>query len=585
MKLTRIKIENYRSIKSLEFRPKKLCAIVGENNVGKSNIFSALNFILGPTFPTEKGLGNDDFYLRDPKKKIKIEVDLEIFESASPENITLSFSWDDTAKGGPRYSLRKFSNSHPSYINDEERQEYALVHLGADRKISEYMPSNRWTLLGRLLLDINEEFKSDPSRVVNFEAEMKKIRDELLFNVEGFRELVKIVKDESARQLSKSPDDFEVDFQLYDPWHFYRTLQIIVKEAIKKGEDKMSFQASQMGMGLQSSLTIALLRAYAKIKKSDTAVIAIEEPEIFLHPQAQRHFYNLLRKIAYPSHDEGIQIIYCTHSPLFVDVEYFDEVCLVRKDFDEKGEATTTVTQLNVQSFIEDLKARKDKDATEESIRERFRNAFTPRRNEGFFAKKVVLVEGETEEYALSIYADALGYNFDSNGISVISVGGKNELDRLFRIFNEFAIPSYIIFDGDKGKDPDEKSKEQTQQLLKMFNEPDNGPDNYYPATNVKDRYAVFEVDFETTLKKEQPLYARFETDAKRELGLKDDEGKGMRARLAAIKLINKGQAENDRSKYIPPTIKKIVEKIKSLSWYGSVLKKVEETAEEDIPF
>ncbi len=581
MKLTRIKIENYRSIKSLELKPKKLCAIVGENNVGKSNIFSALNFILGPTFPTEKGLGNDDFYLRDPERKIKIEVDLEIFESDTPQNITLSFSWDDTARGGPRYSLRKFSNSYPSYINDEERQKYALVHLGADRKISEYMPSNRWTLLGRLLLDINEEFKSDSSRVANFEAEMKKIRDDLLFNVEGFRELVEIVKDESASQLSKSPDDFEVDFQLYDPWHFYRTLQIIVKEAIKRDEDKMSFQASQMGMGLQSSLTIALLRAYAKIKKLNKAVIAIEEPEIFLHPQAQRHFYNLLREIAYPSLDKGIQIIYCTHSPLFVDVEYFDEVCLVRKDIDEEGETTTTVKQLNIADFIEDLKARWKIDATEESIRERFRNAFSPRRNEGFFAKKVIIVEGETEEYALPIYGDALGYNFDSNGISVISVGGKNELDRLFRIFNEFAIPSYIIFDADKGKDRDGNSKKQTKRLLEIFNEPVDD----YPPTNAKDRYTVFQIDFETTLKEEQTLYTRFENDAKRELGLKDDEGKGMRARLVAKKLINKGLAENDKAKYIPLTIKKIVEKIKSLSWYGSVLKKVEEIAEEDIPF
>lgn len=395
MKIARVKIENYRSIKSLEFRPKKLCAIVGENNVGKSNIFSALNFILGPTFPTEKGLGNDDFYLRDPERKIKIEVNLEIFENDTPESITISFSWDDTARGGPRYSLRKFSNSYPSYINDEERQKYAFVHLGADRKISEYMPSNRWTLLGRLLLDINEEFKSDSSRVANFEAEMKKIRDDLLFNVEGFRELVEIVKDESASQLSKSPDDFEVDFQLYDPWHFYRTLQIIVKEAIKQGEDKISFQASQMGMGLQSSLTIALLRAYAKIKKSDKAVIAIEEPEIFLHPQAQRHFYNLLRDIAYPSFEEGIQIIYCTHSPLFVEVEYFDEVCLVRKDIDEEGETTTTVKQLNIEDFIEDLKARWNIDATEESIRERFRNAFLRKEMKAFLQRKWLSLRGK----------------------------------------------------------------------------------------------------------------------------------------------------------------------------------------------
>lgn len=581
MRITRVRIENYRSIKSLEFRPKKLCAIVGENNVGKSNIFSALNFILGPSFPTEKTLDNDDFYLRDPGRKIKIEVDLDILENNSHQNITLSFAWDNTARGGPRYSLRKYSNSYPSYVNDEERQKYAFVHLGADRKISEYMPSNRWTLLGRLLLDINDEFKSDSSRIANFETEMKKIRDDLLFNVEGFRELVEIVKAESASQLSKSPDDFEVDFQLYDPWHFYRTLQIIVKEAIKRGEDKMSFQASKMGMGLQSSLTIALLRAYAKIKKSNKAVIAIEEPEVFLHPQAQRHFYNLLREIAYPSLDEGIQVIYCTHSPLFVEVEYFDEVCLIRKEIDEEGEATTTVTQLNIQDFIADLKARWGKEGTEESIREHYRNAFNPRRNEGFFAKKVIIVEGETEEYALPIYADALGYNFDSNGISIISAGGKNELDRLFKIFNEFKIPSYIIFDGDKGKDKDGNSKEQTKRLLEMFNE---SPVDY-PPTNVKSRFAVFQVDFETTVKEEQSLYASFEDDAKQQLGLRDDQGKGMRARLVAKKIVNKGNAEGDKAKYIPSTIKKIVEAIKNLSWSGSVLKKLEETTKEEIPF
>jgi len=582
MKITRIKIENYRSIKSFEFSPQNLCAIIGENNVGKSNIFHALNFILGPTFPTEKGLGNDDFYLREPERRIKIEVDLELFENSLDRNITLSFGWDDTARGGSRYSLRKFINGSASYLNDDERQKYALVHLGTDRKISEYMPSNRWTLLGRLLLDINEEFKSDPSRIANFEAEMKRIRDDFLFNVEGFCNLVEIVKEESANQLSKSPDDFEVDFQLYDPWHFYRTLQIIVKEVIKQNEDKMSFQASQMGMGLQSSLTIALLRAYAKIKKSNKAIIAIEEPEIFLHPQAQRHFYNLLREIAYPPSREGIQIIYCTHSPLFVDVEFFDEVCIVRKVPDEEGEWTTTVTQVDIQDFIDDLKARwAIKDLTKTSIRERFRNAFNPKRNEGFFAKKIVIVEGETEEYALSIYADALGYNFDSNGVSIISAGGKNEIDRLFRVFNEFKIPCYIIFDGDKGKDPNGDSKKQTKRLLEMFNEKTDD----YPPTTVTNRYAVFELDFENTLKKEQSIYEEFETQAKRELGLKDDEGKGMCARLTAKKMINKGIDEDDKTKYIPATIKKIIAVIKNLSWHGSVLRKVEQTTEEDFPF
>lgn len=572
MKITGIRIENYRSIKALEFKPKQLCAMVGENNVGKSNIFSALNFVLGPTYPTERGLTKDNFYLRDDRKKIKIEIDLEITKTTIPENIVISFSWDTSARGGARYSLRMLKKGSPPYINDEQRQQYAIVHLGADRKITENMPSNRWTLLGRLLLDINEEFKSDPVRNNNFEAEMKRIRDDILFNIDSFRDLVATVKSESASQLNKSPDDFEVDFQLYDPWHFYKTIQIIVKEIVKQGQDKMGFQALQMGMGVQSSLTIALLRAYAKIKKSDKAVIAIEEPEIFLHPQAQRHFYKLLREIAYPLSGEGIQIIYCTHSPLFVDVEYLDEVCLARKTMDAEGETNTTVVHLNIQDFVDDLKVRRGIDATLDSIREHYRNAFNPKRNEGFFAKKVIIVEGDTEEYAIPIYADALDYNFDSNGISIIGAGGKNELDRLFRVFNEFTIPTYIVFDGDLGKDKEGDSKKETKRILEILKQQ---PIQDYPATSVTEKCAIFQVDFETTMKEEQPLYDKLEKEARTELGLKSDEGKGMCARLVAQKLISQGiQDSGDKSRYIPDTIKKIVQTIANLTWCGPVLKK-----------
>jgi len=580
MKITRIKIENYRSIKSLEFKPKRLCALIGENNVGKSNILSALNFVLGPAYPTERGITLDDFYMRDPNRRINIEIDLEIDESDFTQEITLIFGWDEEARSGPRYSLRKIIDSFPYYINDEERQQYSLVHLRADRKISEFMPSNRWTLLGRLLLDINEEFKADRERVNRFETDMKRIRDDILFDVEGFKDLIQMVKEESATQLNKSPDDFEVDFQLYDPWHFYRTLQIIVKETIKQGTDKMGFQASQMGMGLQSSLTIALLRAYARIKKANKAVIAIEEPEIFLHPQAQRHFYNLLREIAYPSNGKGVQVIYCTHSPLLIDVEYFDEICLVRKEMDFEGEYTTAVCQLNIKDFIDDLKVRWNINATELSLRERYRNAFNPKRNEGFFAKKVVLVEGETEEYSLPIYAKALGYDFDSNGISIIPVGGKNELDRLFRVFNELKIPTYIIFDGDKGKDEDGNSKEQTKRLLEMFDEPIID----YPNTSVTSKYTVFRVNYETTLREEIPLYSELEKEARKILGLKSDEGKGMCARLVARKIVEKGKMEGNKTKYIPPTICKIIETLKTLMWHGSVLRKIEDD-ENDFSF
>ena len=42
MALSRVVIENYRSIARCEFTPSKLTALVGENNAGKTNILRAI---------------------------------------------------------------------------------------------------------------------------------------------------------------------------------------------------------------------------------------------------------------------------------------------------------------------------------------------------------------------------------------------------------------------------------------------------------------------------------------------------------------------------------------------------------------
>ncbi len=54
MKIKKIQIKNYRSIKELEFEPQSLCALVGENNSGKSNILNAIDLLLGESWPSVK---------------------------------------------------------------------------------------------------------------------------------------------------------------------------------------------------------------------------------------------------------------------------------------------------------------------------------------------------------------------------------------------------------------------------------------------------------------------------------------------------------------------------------------------------
>ncbi|NIN69983.1 MAG: AAA family ATPase, partial [Anaerolineae bacterium] len=59
-----------------------------------------------------------------------------------------------------------------------------------------------------------------------------------------------------------------------------------------------------------------------------TTVFAIEEPELYLHPQCQRTYRSVFTEIA-----GGVdQVIYSTQSSLFVDIGRFDEVCIMRRE-------------------------------------------------------------------------------------------------------------------------------------------------------------------------------------------------------------------------------------------------------------
>jgi predicted ATP-dependent endonuclease of OLD family len=119
--------------------------------------------------------------------------------------------------------------------------------------------------------------------------------------------------------------------------------------------------------------------------------------------------------------------------------------------------------------------------------------------NEGFFADVVVLVEGEDDRAAVVGMAAALGYDLEShggNGVAVIPCMGKANLDRPMLIFQMLGIPTYIVWDSDKGKDG--ARPEINRCLLRLAEQAEED----WPAM-VAGRFACFECDLETTLKTE----------------------------------------------------------------------------------
>ena len=143
---------------------------------------------------------------------------------------------------------------------------------------------------------------------------------------------------------------------------------------------------------------------------------------MFLHPQMQRSLYKTLHKIG-----ETNQVIYTTHSPHFVSVPDYRDVLLVRRN--EEG---TYVVQSSL--------------SADNKRRQKFLKELDPERSELFFAKRLLLVEGDTEKLALPEYAAGLDIDLDRAGATIVEVGGKRNLKDFAELAISFQIPTGIVY-------------------------------------------------------------------------------------------------------------------------------------------
>ena len=242
--------------------------------------------------------------------------------------------------------------------------------------------------------------------------------------------------------------DTKIDIQISPP---------NVEDIFKVGanvslDDGIKTDITRKGHGLQRALIFALIKAWAKVLKlereeeekkegsnrkgSKSTYFIFEEPELFLHPQAQKELFASLVNL---SNDES-QVVLCTHSSSFLDLTFHKSICIVKKESIEIG---TKVLQ--------------------------FTNDIFDERSELFFAKKVILVEGQTDKTVIPMLAkdlDIFRYDF-----TIIDCGSKDSIPLYINLLNKFKIKYSVVYDKDHQAGKSEQAIESADKISLIIEE------------------------------------------------------------------------------------------------------------------
>lgn len=405
-----------------------------------------------------------------------------------PAKADLEAALEPYVPGDVRYSLAAVQAAQQAYIDanpDDIELEYILEAgnlLGRVNVASGVLPE---AFLIPAIRDLNEETKTKSTTL--FGRLLARAMGEMAETDENFQN-VKAELETIVRRLNRQEgEDDERPQQLRDleagleselaDWDVKLNISISAPEIEKVFElgttldvdDGLVTPAEEKGNGLQRAIIFALTRSWAKALStrpgnaevtprgaSDSVYLLIEEPELYLHPHAQRALSSNLRDIANTAHH---QIFLCSHSPQFIDILSHRDIAIVEKIDSGLG---SCVRQSDVALFEGEANINRKR-------RFNLGHWINPERAELFFARKVIFVEGATEKVALPYLAEKIGV-FDV-GVSVVDCGSKFNLPVYMELAGSFEIEHCVLHDEDPVVDGLEGDRLQSANRTFRLNE------------------------------------------------------------------------------------------------------------------
>ncbi len=485
MRIEAVQIHNFRTFDDSSFSFKSYSSLVGANNSGKSNLIDAIRVFYQKDLKYVESRDFPKFDVGDHESWIEIEY--------RPADDELGDLKDEYRLPGGTFRVRNYLQSDETdaegkkrtgiyaYVGGElsEGRFYgaknvqagklgSLVYIPAVSKLDDATklsgPSPLRDLLNTVVKQVMQNSKSYASLVeafTNFEGAFK------TEETQDGRSL-QTLEQEVTEEIRDWGTEFQLEIQAVAPDDVVKGL---VTHTIFDTELGQSQDSPCYGQGFQRHLIFTLIRLAARYTAPrpqgkrkefapDMTLILFEEPEAFLHPAQIDVLDFSMRELASA---DPVQVLISTHSPLFVSRSVDDLPALTRLHCEGRRsrafqvdaaclQRVFTLNQEEVRAWKEAGVPVEEDDLELEMEAIKYSLWLDPRRCGGFFANRVLLVEGRTETALIDrLFRDG-HLEMPRDGVFVFDSIGKYNIHRFMNLFGALGIRHGVLFDGDSGK-------------------------------------------------------------------------------------------------------------------------------------
>jgi len=462
VKVARLLIQNFRGIRDAQLFFPDHVVLVGDNNVGKSTVFEALDLVLGPDrLNRHPKIDEHDFFLSsyisaegEPRKEVRVEAAVTGLNEEQQTRFKDYVEWWNSAErafhdapiegvdhpdvhAAIRVTFVGFYDPEEDDFKGEAYFARSLEEGGAPQVFYKKDKQFCGLLYLRSLRTARRALSLEHGSLLDIILRIKEIRPQMWEKTIGQLSELTVASD-PALGISGILESIEAAIQKYVPreWGITPHLKVtnltreslrnVITAFIATGEGEHAAPFYRQGTGTINLLVLAMLTQIAQDKQN--VIFAMEEPETAIPPYAQKRIIHEIRRLS-------AQSLFTSHSPYVLEEFDVGELVVLTRGSDGAMK----------QSAIELPPSIKHK---------RYRQEFRTRFCEGLLARRILLAEGATEAASLPAAARRLSEidpgtysSFEALGTCTVDAGGDGNIADLGKLYGTLGKTIYAVCD------------------------------------------------------------------------------------------------------------------------------------------